>query len=69
MRRQGTQEVKMVIFLVQNGKKNDQMYPAPLILNAKPKNSLKQRRFKCHYENTPIQIYWKFHQQKLKIFR
>ena len=22
-----------------------------------------------HYENTPIQIYWKFHHQKLKIFR
>ena len=22
-----------------------------------------------HYENTPIQIYWKFHLQKLKIFR
>ena len=22
-----------------------------------------------HYENTPIQIYWKFHVQKLKIFR
>ena len=21
-----------------------------------------------HYENTPIQIYWKFHHQKLKIF-
>ena len=24
---------------------------------------------KKHYENTPIQIYWKFHLQKLKIFR
>ena len=24
---------------------------------------------KQHYENTPIQIYWKFHLQKLKIFR
>ena len=23
----------------------------------------------CHYENTPIQIYRKFHLQKLKIFR
>ena len=22
-----------------------------------------------HYKNTPIQIYWKFHLQKLKIFR
>ena len=22
-----------------------------------------------HYENTPIQIYWKFHHQKLKVFR
>ena len=22
-----------------------------------------------HYENTPIQIYWKFHHQKMKIFR
>ena len=22
-----------------------------------------------HYENTPIQISWKFHHQKLKIFR
>ena len=22
-----------------------------------------------HYENTPTQIYWKFHDQKLKIFR
>ena len=22
-----------------------------------------------HYENTPIQIYWKFHLQNLKIFR
>ena len=23
----------------------------------------------CHYGNRPIQIYWKFHHQKLKIFR
>ena len=23
----------------------------------------------AHYENTPIQIYWKFHHQKLKVFR
>ena len=22
-----------------------------------------------HYENTPIQVYWKFHHQKLKVFR
>ena len=22
-----------------------------------------------HYENTPIQLYWKFHRQKLKVFR
>ena len=22
-----------------------------------------------HYENTPIQIYWKFHHQQLKVFR
>ena len=22
-----------------------------------------------HYENMPIQIYWKFHHQKMKIFR
>ena len=22
-----------------------------------------------HYENTPIQIYWKFHHKKLKVFR
>ena len=22
-----------------------------------------------HYENTPIQIYWKFHHQKLKVFK
>ena len=22
-----------------------------------------------HYENKPIQIYWKFHHQKMKIFR
>ena len=22
-----------------------------------------------HYENTPIKIYWKFHHQKLKVFR
>ena len=22
-----------------------------------------------HYENTPIQIYWNFHHQKLKVFR
>ena len=22
-----------------------------------------------HYENKPIQIYWKFYHQKLKIFR
>ena len=22
-----------------------------------------------HYENTPIQIYWKIHLQKLKIYR
>ena len=26
--------------------------------------------FQCnHYENTPIQIYWKFYHQKMKIFR
>ena len=25
--------------------------------------------FWSHYENTPIQIYWKFHHQKLKVFR
>ena len=24
---------------------------------------------KGHYENKPIQIYWKFYHQKLKIFR
>ena len=24
---------------------------------------------KTHYENTSIQIYWKFHHQKMKIFR
>ena len=23
----------------------------------------------AHYENTPIQIYWKFHHQKMKVFR
>ena len=23
----------------------------------------------CHYENKPIQIYWKFYHQKMKIFR
>ena len=22
-----------------------------------------------HYENTPIQLYWKFYHQKMKIFR
>ena len=22
-----------------------------------------------HYENMPIQIYWKFHHQKLKLYR
>ena len=25
--------------------------------------------FTLHYENMPIQIYWKFYNQKLKIFR
>ena len=25
--------------------------------------------FPIHYENTPIQIYWKFYHQKMKIFR
>ena len=25
--------------------------------------------FAFHYEITPIQIYWKFHHKKLKIFR
>ena len=29
---------------------------------------LSQERF-FHYENTPIQIYWKIHHQKLKVFR
>ena len=29
----------------------------------------KQTTFDSHYENTPIQIYRKFHLQKLKIFR
>ena len=23
----------------------------------------------CHYENMPIQMYWKFYIQKMKIFR
>ena len=23
----------------------------------------------AHYENTPIQIYWEFYHQKMKIFR
>ena len=23
----------------------------------------------CHYKNTPIQIYWKFHHKKLKLYR
>ena len=29
----------------------------------------KNNVYPCHYENTPIQIYRKFHLQKLKIFR
>ena len=29
--------------------------------------AVKQR--KPHYENMPIQIYWKFYHQKMKIFR
>ena len=28
-----------------------------------------QKFMHTHYENTPIQIYWKFHHQKLKFFR
>ena len=26
-------------------------------------------RWEQHYENMPIQIYWKFYHQKMKIFR
>ena len=25
--------------------------------------------FTAHYENTPIQLYWKFYDQNMKIFR
>ena len=25
--------------------------------------------WKSHYENMPIQIYWKFYHQKMKLFR
>ena len=28
-----------------------------------------ERKFAFHYKNMPIQIYWKFNHQKLKIFR
>ena len=28
---------------------------------------LKKTKQTKHYENTPIQIYWKFHHQKLKV--
>ena len=27
------------------------------------------KRKSAHYENTPIQIYWKIHHQKVKVFR
>ena len=27
------------------------------------------RKLKFHYENMPIQIYWNFYHQKMKIFR
>ena len=30
---------------------------------------VKINRFYKHYENTPIQIYWKFYQQKMTIFQ
>ena len=26
-------------------------------------------KYGCHYENTPIQTYWKFHPQKTEIFQ
>ena len=28
-----------------------------------------QSHFILHYENMPIQIYWKFYHQQMKIFR
>ena len=28
-----------------------------------------RERADLHYENTPIQLYWKFYHQKMKIFR
>ena len=28
-----------------------------------------KKKKNIYYENTPIQIYWKFHDQKLKVFR
>ena len=30
---------------------------------------MRNKRYANHYENTPIQIFWKFHHQKLKVFR
>ena len=33
------------------------------------KHSLTQHKALRHYENTPIQIYRKFHLEKMKIFR
>ena len=35
----------------------------------KKENNNKSWKVSFHYENTPIQIYRKFHLQKLKIFR
>ena len=43
----------------------------PLPFPQFPKKKIKNKKYKIkkHYEIMPIQIYWKFHQQKLKIFR
>ena len=37
------------------------LMPGPNGMNAEPDLT--------HFENTPIQIYWKFYHQKMKIFR
>ena len=42
---------------------------AKLMPNYATSSDIRCTWFDTNYENMPIQIYWKFHHQKLKIFR
>ena len=40
-----------------------------MMLKQRKPNQLQRQKMYLHYENMPIQIYWNFYHQKMKIFR